>query len=535
MPKSLLAFDTDRIKSYVFATVKLKEIRGASAILDELNRVAMVDTVEKMEGHKIYANGGSGLFILDSNRAEEARAAVEKLYRQETGTASITGASVELPSNYKDGDNIQPYFQTLGYRLRAAKDSKPGSAALVTHPYLRFCDSCGTEYAEEEYTESGETVLLCTSCVRKRAEDSAIKEAIHRIIKDVVANRPVSKIGLWPTLIPGLAEQNYKYLEGYDRPDDFETLAKISTPRNYIGLIYADGDSMGRELEKLRSETDFRDFSDTVDSGIYQAVATAVTKHLQPAGNQKFWPFDILMLGGDDLVMVTPADKVLDVGLTIMEQFSNVTGGKRLSVGIAIAHANYPFGQLRALAENTLKFAKKEGAKRRQAGQQWKGGLLNFVVVSSANHLEFGEYYNADLTGYADVSDAQGNKPANLFRTLRPYNATNFRKLLDIARSEPISKMPRGKLQQLRQSLFKSKNQAMIDGLTILFHWHSEKQREAIQKIVYEEFNNQPEHGPMFPWYQVGPKSEPQFYTPLLDLIEIFNFVSGGKQEEPNG
>ena len=35
---SVLSFDTDRIKKYIFATSKLKEIRGASALLDSLNR-----------------------------------------------------------------------------------------------------------------------------------------------------------------------------------------------------------------------------------------------------------------------------------------------------------------------------------------------------------------------------------------------------------------------------------------------------------------------------------------------------------------
>jgi len=38
MRRSLVSYDTYRIKEYVFATGDLKEIRGASGILDELNR-----------------------------------------------------------------------------------------------------------------------------------------------------------------------------------------------------------------------------------------------------------------------------------------------------------------------------------------------------------------------------------------------------------------------------------------------------------------------------------------------------------------
>src|SRR5579883_487790 len=39
--KSLIAFDTDHIKGYVFGTDRLKEIRGASSRLDYLNRITM--------------------------------------------------------------------------------------------------------------------------------------------------------------------------------------------------------------------------------------------------------------------------------------------------------------------------------------------------------------------------------------------------------------------------------------------------------------------------------------------------------------
>ena len=45
--KYIVAFDTDQIKKYVFATDALKEIRGASALLDELNRIKMGEIVHK--------------------------------------------------------------------------------------------------------------------------------------------------------------------------------------------------------------------------------------------------------------------------------------------------------------------------------------------------------------------------------------------------------------------------------------------------------------------------------------------------------
>ena len=66
---SLVALDTNHIKRYVFATDKLKEIRGASSLLDHLNRRVMDQIAAHPAFHaqKVFANGGSGLFLLDAS------------------------------------------------------------------------------------------------------------------------------------------------------------------------------------------------------------------------------------------------------------------------------------------------------------------------------------------------------------------------------------------------------------------------------------------------------------------------------------
>ena len=59
--KLLVSFDTDRIKEYIFATGRLREIRGASAILDELNRLDMVEKSSEFRAEKIYAISSFGI------------------------------------------------------------------------------------------------------------------------------------------------------------------------------------------------------------------------------------------------------------------------------------------------------------------------------------------------------------------------------------------------------------------------------------------------------------------------------------------
>src|SRR5487761_1722172 len=132
--RSLIAFDTDHIKGYVFGTNKLKEIRGASSILDKLNRVETVEVAKSFDAETIYAHGGSALFIVDSQRAEALGKAVQRLYHERTGGgASITYAVQDIP-----GDDSQPIMAAwqlpgnvsmanmltlLRLRLQVAKDS----------------------------------------------------------------------------------------------------------------------------------------------------------------------------------------------------------------------------------------------------------------------------------------------------------------------------------------------------------------------------------------------------------------------------
>src|SRR5437762_11671970 len=83
--QSLVALDTDHIRGYVFETNKLQEIRGASSILDTLNRKTMLETakLEEFGGEVVYANGGSGLFLNEGD-AEEVGQLAEEAYGQQT-------------------------------------------------------------------------------------------------------------------------------------------------------------------------------------------------------------------------------------------------------------------------------------------------------------------------------------------------------------------------------------------------------------------------------------------------------------------
>src|SRR5260370_25828829 len=105
---SLVALDTDHIKKYVFATDKLKEIRGASSILDRLNREEMDIIVHEADpdAKKIYANGGSGLFLVATDSVDKIRQRIHSEFHSKTFSgATVTFADQVIPDSIKDPEH----------------------------------------------------------------------------------------------------------------------------------------------------------------------------------------------------------------------------------------------------------------------------------------------------------------------------------------------------------------------------------------------------------------------------------------------
>jgi hypothetical protein len=491
----LVAFDTDRIKEYVFATDALREIRGASARLDQLNRRIMPYLVRRADPgmQRIYAHGGAGLFVVDTDRADRARLAVERAYRKYTGgAASVTGVTLDLSNGFNtQNDNVQNLFRLLQIRLRQAKDSPPPAVAAASLSHLRPCDACAEFPAMVWVQEHGEARLLCNACRLRRR----------------------SMRGLWERLSQRGVPQG-------ELPEDFNALSEFSRPKGYMGLLYADGNGMGREIERAGTLNALADFAVAVDSAVHQAACDAICGHLQPVNG--ILPCIPLLLGGDDLVMVTRAQSAINVAITLVERFGEITASEigrplSLSVGVVLAHANFPFRAMLDIAESALKFAKREAA-RRQLGDRNRS-LINFLTITSANHLDFKRYYAETLQHQPDL---QGPK---WLRSLRPYTPTDLRNLLEVARA--LRDAPRSKLHALGECVFLSHGQSILEGLTTLMRWRGGAQegRRAEQVRDVRRLVDQSGAGtPIFPWNG----NAREWRTPLLDLVELFDFVKDG-------
>jgi len=555
--KSLVAIDTDHIKQYVFGTDKLREIRGASSWLDYLNRIVMTgkekDKSEPLPYHVIpvCANGGGGLFVVESEDANGAEAFgkdIQRQFREQTGSgASVTYAVQALPDHIKvteggddedhlvDDPEMEPYLKLLRWKLRERKLIPPHIIISPSHPFMRPCDSCGIFYARPDEPEKvprdpGERdELYCLSCQKKRWRDRDVKTFIRR---DVPGDDY-----LWKKVLKRLKELGYDLPNYPKRPEDFNVFSTFKGGKDYLALIYADANGMGKAFDKCKGLPEYSDLATRVDNAIYDAACIAINTHLQiskhvkdsATGEERVFPFDILMMGGDDVLMVTPATAALDVALTLATAFRDLTGGEyTLSVGVVLAPIKYPFRLLESLARTTLEFAKDEGNGESR---------INFVTVAGSAGETFTKVFDMLHT----PSTKQG-RPVDkqFFATLRPYKPETLALLLKAIRDGRKKKLGRSKLHQMREAIMKMNlTTSVSESRAVLMNWKAD-QREYVIDYVHT-FSNQHLNGTAdsqnpetlryerpFPWFFSEKKGDRSIYrTPLLDLTELYDFVSG--------
>jgi len=540
MKKNLVLLDTDHIKRYVFATDKLKEIRGASALFDELNRITMPAehirlykevapdmTEEEVKNEQIYTNGGAGMVWLPEEYVREFIDTIRQVYRQKTINGSITGiAEPKLPDQ-----NEQALLQKIFLEAQIAKADSSGVKTLITHPLFKDCESCGEEYAVEK--DRDEEELLCQSCLNKRERDKKIKKEIQEGILELLhqpeQDKPYSE-KLWDRILFGLKDRLGEFKDtSLDRPGDLNQLGEMSTPSNYIALIYADGNNMGTIIDNLETVEQLKKFSNAVDNAMYQAVIQAINGPLWPETGQGVFPFDILLLGGDDLVMVTTAQKAIETAITITKTFYEETEkvrdfaqqagehGPTLSVSVVFVHAKFPFATSLSLAESALKFTKKELAKRKIENENFTPeGMINFMVVHNSNTLDFKAMYDQELFDHEQ----------QIYRTLRPYPIDKMEQLRNTVK-HTLQKVPKTKLHQIREAIFlPGKERATLSTFAALLR-AKEYEKQEILNIVKEFAGELGKEYLDYPWYGIKNEEtqEIYYYTPLLDAIELYDFI----------
>lgn len=491
----LVCFDTDRIKEYVFATNRLKEIRGASALLAKLDAERQQHLEATLgKDRVVYSAGGGGAVLVGSkDEAERLIVEIERELQKQTESASISSELIQPePVN---GRQFGERMKLAGAALRDAKARKAELAVLPVEPYMRLCDSCG-RYAAHRRAQDGGGDLFCRSCFIKRKEGTEGRPKLYTDFREWAEQQGDVR---WAEVPP---------------PNDLDAIGRVSFPSSYVGFIALDGNRMGDLLDKPHSVGDYRILSEGLADLTRNATFEALKKFGAP--HTKIPPFEIVLIGGDDVLLITAADIALDVARYIVRHFEEESpsllekmglkgGRERLTMagGVVLAHANFPIPAMYELAE-----ALQKSAKKLCRDQKYTTGALDFLVASSSG---------------TDLDQARAAIPHQ-----RPYTLQDIDKLMDHISKFKQANFPTSQLQKIYQSLFEESSVPGTMAILTALGRLKNGPRQALRTFLMEAFPpKKPEFG--WPWEEIDGQDNRKRRTALVDLVELYPFIRTGR------
>lgn len=358
---------TYKIKSYYLENNKLPDIRGASAIITEVQEKIVPELLNRIIGFDcIVYNGGGNLFAVvpekcDKNTGNLLEAEAQK-YLITANTAYFLSERISLSKLL--GKNYKNIIASKESELEERKKSKVQYVPAPVTQFLdkelmgieikadkivegyEYCDRCGKRKAL--YYKKGQPV--CGGCLHKTAVGASEK---RKYISEYVnyANHQI-----------GGSDETFRVKMNTDFKDIDDS---------HIAVFYADGNNMGGIIQGFDKLTDMMDFSDFVKKSMPEIVYSSLYK--QDIRNVEF-----TALGGDDVFIIVPGRKAIRLAVEMIERYNAAFRSKStLSVGICIAKPNTPVKIMLEAAEEQLKAAK------RLVRETDCKGSLSYVIFDS--------------------------------------------------------------------------------------------------------------------------------------------------------
>jgi CRISPR-associated protein Cmr2 len=376
-----------------------------------------------------------------------------------------------------------------------------------------------------------------------------------------------------------IGKKPHRYYQNvYDqknRPSDVDearSLREISKASDgFVGYIYADGNNMGGYIQKrIKTPEDYQQFSKDIFDATEQSVYYALAEHVKPIkikpdpdsdrmSQDDVWihPFEIITIGGDDVLLIVPANKALEVARAIGEKFEEIltnTGRYSIpdddksddvtyqrycyekampsqcclstSIGVLITADNTPIYYADKLVTQLLKSAKEKAKSlknvRNSQGEllySHFGGTIDFLSMKSVTMLS------------SNVKEfrKEGLTKGNLRFYAAPYTLHEIDGLVKVVRVLKKANFPKAQLYQLRSLLENGKQTAIINYRYFRVRL---KDGQSELKIHFEDAWCKPKtnNGSLAPWMSVRNDDKVEqdktvYETIWRDLVDIYDFV----------
>lgn len=459
---TLLQVEVGGIQQYIFEGARLREWRGASALLDRAERVKIPEEIDRRYGEAVVTlRQGGGVVLLgveDGGPAPgKVASVVEETYRTHAPGARVYSAHVPL-----DASDVSASLAALTFEATEARNRAPqvDPDVPLLGAMVRPCGSCGARPAETDSEIADEGTLLCSVCASKAAHGRRVRggQQDGSVLARFAAHLEAadSPSALTPDDLDGGV------------PEDLSAIASVGN--GSIALVQADGNSLGKTIQQVRTRSQYEALSAGIAREVQGAVFDTLAQHGpcpdgSPSGTL---PWEIIFLGGDDVLLAVADDIALQVarGLTrrVEDRTESLFGDAPLDelgrsqltmgTGVVVADAHVPMAVLRKLAHSLEREAKDR---------------TYSLLETDGREVSTLDFHRVMGSGSASLSHIRDHvmRPRHTARgyeaslTQRPFTMQELERVLEVARHWNEEDLPGSKLQALRDRLFASPAQAM--------------------------------------------------------------------------
>lgn len=563
---------------------------NAKKLVNEIYDISNDDEFLKQVDEKIddaidkrilYIGAGNAKFLVDSETvAHEICKEIKNIYKEIAPSAKVVAEYYEIKENEKIWDGIDELAQKT-----AEKKSEGFPVLNIDLPFAVKCDLSGTEPAVVSYKNidedlekigihrSGEgldknkqvedTVTAIRNVTKEGklniSEESAVKiKYSNKMIKD-----DVNEIGFYSIIKKALKDDIHLNTE----------IENYAVGDSFIGFVYSDGDGLGDFLKNVKkvytTEEKYlkfmRKFSVILDRNTKYVLKEVIEEMYKDKKFVKKKPIlkdrkpkyeiingeekiveksiigEFLIVGGDDVCAVFPADLALEISYKFQKQFEekmkkftenenrnneeenteNITS----SCGVVIAKDKTPMFKL---FEQGLKLQKLAKGKRYNENQkrkkdEVKTGYIDFQVIGSEGSVDLKEYRKK----WYDKFDKEKNEN-KLHISKRPYSINK----LDEEISESIDTLiknvkklknenfPNTKIRyiyDLKKDETKTDNEKIMESINIL-----SKMSEEDIKILNDLWAIKDK---MKLDFESGNEKFKELFDNIFDILEIYDFI----------
>lgn len=563
----LLLLDTDKIKDYVFSSSKLKEIRGASILLEYLNIYLTPVVIEKTLKdkydnrsieelyHVIYLDGGSGKVEFKSREdAIFCGERVKELYKTISKTASITWAVVSV-------EHEDEYLQSVSYGehlLRIKKQDGPEPGHTISQGIISRCKHCGSGYHENHKKSFNATMLKFSELFSedfsnsfqefykslfKKTYDNQIRSKLDQDVCFSCFTKRMFSMDSARELLKGNIDElpihtyiNQLYNGEVSWPKQLSTISNVAVD-GYIAFLYFDGNSMNKKLRLLKDRSEFILFSQNLRRNIRKSLVETIydiypSEDLNLSKNEdeydlmdklqleKVLPLDIIMMAGDDLIIVLPADKALAFVSSYQQKFAMKNNEElTMSAGISITKSTFPIKYIIPFTEQLLKSAKKKNY------ELYRDNIRNWKDLSTLDYMLVKSISNPDLEQIRSEQFTKREEQSDYYMYVRPLTWSQWSEM-----SSTIIEMKKAKEAFPKSKMKNFYNLHYMDKWEGTYHFGKyfiklpKNQREILRKY-YSTFSNT-EFDSM--WIEKKKTGKKEYVSPLIDLLEIYPYATEG-------